>query len=182
MKLPHSFNKGNRNVTLLGEAYFRVKKTENKSLFVVNAGDIAIKVLGTEFNVKSYPDEGTIETTLEKGKVTLEKKLDNGNKELLTLKPNQRAVFVKKEGNIFLSEISEHYSKTKVDSSSKKVSGSRKEELLLSEDVETEIYTSWKDGKLEFKSERFDNLLVRLERWYGVDIRLLDDSLKQIQS
>ncbi len=184
LRLPQNFNNGNRHVTLFGEAYFKVQKTENKSLFVVNTGDIAIKVLGTEFNVKSYPNEGTIETTLEKGKIKLEKKFDNGNgnKELLTLKPNQRAVFVKKEGDIQLSEIAGEYPENTTSEKGEKVEiGVREEKLLLTEQIETGIYTSWKEGKLVFKSERFDNLLVRMERWYGIEIRLDNDSLKAVQ-
>lgn len=36
--------------------------------------------------------------------------------------------------------------------------------------VETELYTSWKDGKMIFKREPFPSLMKRLERWFNVRI------------
>ncbi|HUP13050.1 MAG TPA: FecR family protein, partial [Niastella sp.] len=59
-----SFSGPVREITLEGEAYFDVVHVENAAThqrkpFVVHAGSIDIKVLGTAFNVKSYPDEKT---------------------------------------------------------------------------------------------------------------------------
>lgn len=58
----------NRRVTLVGEAYFDVFKNE-KSPFVVNAGNISLKVLGTKFNIASYDDEDNVEVVLEEGRL-----------------------------------------------------------------------------------------------------------------
>ena len=41
--------------------------------------------------------------------------------------------------------------------------------------VETELFTSWKDGKLIFKGEHFPSVAKWLERWYNVKIELADD-------
>lgn len=182
LKIPHDFGQNNRNVELTGEAYFEVQKTENKSLFVVNVGDLNIKVLGTEFNVKGYPNEGTIETTLEKGKVEIEKRTTGKAKKIVALEPNQQAVFVKKKGKILVSDIKEETlaeSKTKISKPSQ--DKERKEKLILKERIETKLYTSWKEGKFVFESERFDNLIVRMQRWYGIKIELKNDSLKNIE-
>jgi ferric-dicitrate binding protein FerR (iron transport regulator) len=47
--------------------------------------------------------------------------------------------------------------------------------------VETEIFTSWKDGKLIFRNEPLQNIISRLERWYNVDIELKDNKLKDLK-
>jgi len=38
------------------------------------------------------------------------------------------------------------------------------------ESTDNEVETAWKDNKLQFKSERFGNVVKRLEEWYGVKI------------
>ncbi len=63
-----NFNETNRDVALSGEAYFDVTKNE-KIPFRVNAGDLKITVLGTEFNVKAYDDAGTVSATLVRGSI-----------------------------------------------------------------------------------------------------------------
>ena len=51
-----------------GEAYFSVKK-DTASPFIVEASQLSVKVLGTRFNVKAYPNDEKITTTLTSGKV-----------------------------------------------------------------------------------------------------------------
>ena len=41
--------------------------------------------------------------------------------------------------------------------------------------VDPELYTSWKDGKIIFRSEQLPDVVKRLERWYNVTIELDDD-------
>ncbi|MDH6304733.1 transmembrane sensor [Parabacteroides sp. PF5-5] len=61
------FNGKQRQVELIGEAYFEVAK-DSQSPFVVNAGDIQIQALGTSFNIQAYPAED-IQTYLSEGSV-----------------------------------------------------------------------------------------------------------------
>jgi len=42
----------------------------------------------------------------------------------------------------------------------------------------TVIETSWMDNKLIFRSETFEDLAVKMERWYGVNIHFADDDIK----
>ena len=56
------FNILDRTVSLEGEAYFDVKSNGKK--FVVNAGDAQIEVLGTKFNVQSWPEQVNARTTV----------------------------------------------------------------------------------------------------------------------
>ena len=63
---PETFAKDKRLVMLDGEAYFSVKK-DTASPFIVEASQLSVKVLGTRFNVKAYPNDEKITTTLTSG-------------------------------------------------------------------------------------------------------------------
>jgi len=66
----NSFTSDNRNINLIGEAYFQV--TKNKKLpLIVNCKDLQVKVLGTHFNVMAYTNCKDIQVTLEEGSVEL---------------------------------------------------------------------------------------------------------------
>lgn len=64
---PEVFSDNLRKVKLTGEAYFEVTKDPNRP-FVVEAGDITTKVLGTKFNVNGY-NPGKVEVALVEGLV-----------------------------------------------------------------------------------------------------------------
>lgn len=55
---------------LWGEGYFEVAKEKNRP-FVVDLGDINVKVTGTKFNVKAYTAESNLWVTLDEGGVLL---------------------------------------------------------------------------------------------------------------
>ena len=63
-----SFSGRERNIELSGEAYFDVESDIDKP-FVVTAGQVAIEVLGTRFNVKNYHDEEISRYLWKKGKL-----------------------------------------------------------------------------------------------------------------
>ncbi len=65
---PTLFKKGERSVTLTGEAYFEVAK-DASSPFRIKVKDVEIQVLGTHFNIMAYDDESSINTTLLEGSV-----------------------------------------------------------------------------------------------------------------
>lgn len=71
LRFPLRFLGGSsRTVHLEGEAFFDVVKNEN-SPFIVNAQEVAIEVLGTQFNVSSYDTDRSIATTLVEGSVSV---------------------------------------------------------------------------------------------------------------
>jgi transmembrane sensor len=47
-------------------------------------------------------------------------------------------------------------------------------------DINTEFFTSWKDGKIIFRKEPLEEIAKKLERWYNVEIRFEDDELKKL--
>ena len=70
LRFPQRFSDGAlmRTVFLEGEAFFDVSENKEKP-FVVNTNGMAVKVLGTKFNVSSYNTDSTITTTLVEGAV-----------------------------------------------------------------------------------------------------------------
>ncbi len=80
---PDAFGVEERRVKVIGEAYFKVAKDEKKP-FYVETGEQVVRVYGTEFNVRSYPEEYTIETTLVEGSIALARKDNPQNNILLT--------------------------------------------------------------------------------------------------
>jgi ferric-dicitrate binding protein FerR (iron transport regulator) len=67
-RYPVAFSRDTRDVFIEGEAYFDVAK-DAKHPFVVSAGRLKIKVLGTRFNVSAYPADKEFSTTLDEGSV-----------------------------------------------------------------------------------------------------------------
>lgn len=70
LRYPIKFGRGDRKVELDGEAFFKVEKNTEKP-FIVDTKNIDVKVLGTEFNVKSYRNKKIAEVALLEGKVEL---------------------------------------------------------------------------------------------------------------
>lgn len=141
LKYPDNFGKRNRTVQLQGEAYFEVT-SDAKNPFVVSAGEAKIKVLGTKFNLKAYPDEKQIETTLLEGRVELT--IQPGNKSIsaktIKMKPGELLIFKKEKNELQYGNF------------------------------ESEEILAWTNNQLIFRNDSFENLVRKIERWYDVDI------------
>jgi ferric-dicitrate binding protein FerR (iron transport regulator) len=94
LSYPEAFPSDNRLVKLEGEAFFSVAPDKNRP-FLVNAGDVEVQVLGTAFNVKAYPNQPTIEVTVEHGTVKV-----SGASGEVTLTAGYLAVFDKTSGTL----------------------------------------------------------------------------------
>lgn len=90
MKFSSSFNSGKRKVILSGEAYFNVAHDKSHP-FIVETPSLQIEVLGTKFNISSYPNDQLTTTFLESGKVRISSAVA-GN---IILSPNEAFVFNK---------------------------------------------------------------------------------------
>jgi ferric-dicitrate binding protein FerR (iron transport regulator) len=168
LKYENGLGKGSRTVYLTGEAYFDIKKDE-KMPFYVNTSGIKIKVLGTSFNVKAYPEEKTVETTLISGKVEIFKSGKNpGQTPMAVLVPGQKAVFDKNLGKQ-IPEVQEAF---------KEESTKLPAPIQVEKVINPELATGWKDNQFVFDNERFEDLVVRIERWYNVEIELSNTELK----
>jgi len=85
-----------RKVELKGEAYFVVKHEEEKP-FVIEADEILVRDIGTEFNLKAYPDKDTIEIIVTHGEVQFYTRLDSG----LNLQAGQKAIYSKRNKQFY---------------------------------------------------------------------------------
>ncbi len=164
-----NFTTGIREVSLTGEAFFDVAPNAKRP-FVIHTQSVDIRVLGTSFNIKSYPSDKTTEATLIKG--SIEVSIHNRPSDKIILKPNEKLVVANE------------------DSFSLKRQPHRKEPgpeslVVISKPTYEEhsgamIETSWVDNKLIFQDEEFSELARRMERWYGVSIRFDNPKTEQL--
>lgn len=137
---PQKFTGATREVELQGEAYFKVKHDERYP-FIVKANGISTKVLGTEFNVRSYSKNDT-HVTLLQGSVLVSLLSSNASSAQPSmskrLKPGEDASL---QGG-FLSVHA----------------------------VDTEIYTAWKNGEFYFDNESLLDIAKEIGKWYNVSV------------
>lgn len=93
IRYPKKFGLYERKVYLEGEAWFEVAKNKNRP-FVVDLSYMDIKVLGTTFDVKAYPEEDAIFIALETGSIELKSKSFKSYQ----LRPGEKAVYDKLSG------------------------------------------------------------------------------------
>lgn len=140
---PHQFSTGKREVYLAGEAFFDVSGNAKRPFFV-NTSYLAVKVLGTRFNVSAYPDDTEITAALEEGKIQI---LDNQlaiPRVTAELKPNQLACLTKSNSELVVTNRS------------------------------YELHTGWKEGILQFEDEQMNQLVKKIERYFDIKIILKD--------
>ena len=155
------YGKTLREVFLSGEAFFDVVKNKEKP-FIIHAGKIDIRVLGTAFNVKSYPGEKTIETSLIRG--SIEVIFKDRPLEKVILKPNEKLVVA----NVEATSVSSR-SMAAMPENGQLVAISH---LNYAKKDSTVIETAWVQNKLFFQDQSFRDLAGLMERWYGVRIHL----------
>jgi ferric-dicitrate binding protein FerR (iron transport regulator) len=164
----NDFAGATRDVKLEGEAYFDVTKNPHRP-FIVHTGGIDIKVLGTVFNVRSYPEDKTVETTLIRGLVQVTRD-GYAHQKPVFLHPNEKLVMEKG----LVESTSENGAQKAALPATFKLAH------LDSTINETErIETAWVYNRLEFRGDNFETLAGKLERWYNVSIVFEDDRVKQ---
>jgi transmembrane sensor len=154
LKYPDHFTADTRDVYLSGEAFFDVKK-DPQHPFIVHTEQLAVKVLGTAFDVKAYPNDTFTETTLIRGKVSVS--IKNNSAETFILKPNDKFTLSNGKGSI--SQLT----------------------LFNGAGADKVIETAWLNHELIFKNNRFDEVAKLFERWYGIKIAFKQPELKEIQ-
>jgi len=173
LKYPVNFSGDLREVELKGEGYFKVEKDEG-SQFIVNTSDIRVKVLGTTFNIKTYPEEGTVETTLVEGEIELQRTKAGKKGKVISMKSEQRVTYIRDEGKVVLSEIKEMNASI---GRAVVVPGN----IFIADSVNTEVYTAWKDGRLIIENEPLEELAIKLERRFDVKIEFGNDKTRELK-
>ena len=154
LKYPVMFGETSRDVILEGEAFFDVVKKHGQT-FVVNTRDVKVNVLGTAFNVKCYPGDEKTQTIVVRGEVKVED--IHGDQKAIIIKPNEMATL---QNKIIPEQTTAHLNSITV----------RK--------VDPESLVSWKDQMLVFSGESFEDLVIKMERWFNVRIKIDDTELK----
>jgi ferric-dicitrate binding protein FerR (iron transport regulator) len=160
------FGTHSRHVTLEGEAFFDVVKMPEVP-FIIQTKVIQIKVLGTAFNVKSYGDEPTTETSLVSGKVEI----------TVNKRPEEKHILLPNNKLIVANETEER-KMIALNKETKKIPLVSVQELTYYKGGNTIIETSWKENKLVFQDESFADIARKLERWYNVKIVFGNKSLE----
>lgn len=172
-KLTYGDQFGNeiREVNLIGEAYFDVVKNAEKP-FIIHTSQIDIKVLGTEFNVKSYPGDKTTEASLVRGRI--EVRFRNKHADPIFLNPNEKIVVLNESDSLTRKVIAKN---EKVKKDQPYEIGS----LTYVPKYDALVETSWIENKLIFRDESFKELATKMERWYGVRINFRDRSVEDLR-
>jgi transmembrane sensor len=173
IRIASDYNINNRNIYLEGEAYFNVKKSDIPLILTTN--DIKVNVLGTVFNVKSYPTENTVETTLLSGSLIVES-IGNTQKRTIKLSPNQKIVLNKTSQNLTLYSVSENGSVKNVSEGLVKYEDISK--ITLDSDRQIKQSVSWKDGIFVMNGENLGELAEIIERRFDIEIEFTNDSIK----
>jgi transmembrane sensor len=161
-----------REVELSGEAFFEVvpatsPATAQKIPFIIHTQHIDVRVLGTAFNVKSYPGDKHTETSLVHGKV--EVMIHNRPEEKIVLHPNEKLI-VKNE------EAAEPVTgKPATPDTEPFVSLSK---LTYTDADSLIVETAWVKNKLAFNNESLLEVAEKIERWYNVEIEIRDLKLQ----
>ena len=104
IRYPQKFISMTREVDIVGEVLFDVKRDVHKP-FIVKSNGLKIQVLGTKFNVFSDYCSGVIETTLLSGSVSIYKENNDSSKSDLILKPDQQAIYRKSDNHIEVKNV-----------------------------------------------------------------------------
>ncbi len=169
---PGNFQGDIREVSLVGEAFFDVVKNVNKP-FIIHTGTMDVKVLGTAFNVRSYPGEMTTEASLLRG--LIEVTLNGTEKKKILLKPNEKLTVLNSD---------ESYLKTGPVTAKRNIP----EEVDIPILAITKIHynqkdssnaeTSWVYNKLSFDNEKIDRVFSKIEQWYDIEIVVEDENIQ----
>ena len=143
LRFPAFFEGKERVVELTGEGYFEIAHNA-KMPFAVYVNDLKVEVLGTHFNIMSYDNEKTVNTTLLEGSVKLSFPTSKIQEQEIKIKPGQQATL------------------------DKKIS------LLNVHEADVESAVAWKNGMFQFKSDDIQTIMRQIERWYDVDVSYAD--------
>lgn len=163
-----NFMGNTREVTLTGEAYFDVLHDTSRP-FIIHAGKINIKVLGTAFNVRNYADDKTLETTLMRGKI--EVTMTGHPDEKIILKPLEKLILPK--GNFSTLNAPKTTPPGKISDNN----------VVLTSATYTNVdstvaETAWVNDKMVFISQPLGKIAQELERHFAITVIFKNPEVK----
>lgn len=151
IKYNQDFNKKNRDISLTGEGFFEVEHNDQMP-FVVSAGDLFIKVVGTSFNINNIDNKQLTEITVFSGRVHAYSLDKNGNKTSeLFISKGEQAVFDKTTKT--LTTVAEPDANT----------------------------ISWKTGKLSFNANNLECVFNAISKHYKTHFNVSDGDINKMQ-
>lgn len=176
LNVSNGYGINNRIVRLDGEGYFNIAKDTNNP-FVVQTPFLNVRALGTEFNVKAYSVDKTIETTLVSGSLQIEPVKEVNQGRITVLKPNQKVTFFK-EDFVFTDEQGDKENEIPARTVSVKKIRTVAPARLIKEDIDVNPVTSWKENRWIFEEQSLAQIAVDLERKFDVRIIFESEKLK----
>lgn len=145
IRYPQRFINDRRLIELEGEAYFRVARNESMP-FIVKTGYFDVQVLGTSFDIKSYPTDEIVSVSVESGKVQVDMP-----DAMMRLTANEQ---------VFVNTLSEGYTKRREESPvAAWVKGTLYFQSTPIRDVAKELERVY-NCRITFEpGQRFDNLI-----------------------
>lgn len=176
------FGYRNRDIFLTGEAYFDVSP-DNSSVFTVYTRDLNIRALGTQFNVKNYPEETVTEAIIVEGEIEVLVTGEGIRSRPVFLSSNQRITYSRDARQVLVDEQKYLDDEEMIVAAEPELEPELKAKprLIVSNVIDSDKYTSWKDGRLTFRGESLATLVPKLERFYNVKISFEDESLKDFK-
>lgn len=148
LEFPKKFDGPLREVRLVGEAFFDVTHKAQQP-FIIRLKTASIRVLGTSFNVRAYPGDAVVKTTVVTGRVAFV--------------PHRRTVSGRQSttpgDTLFV--LPNHHVVQKVQTLA-----------VAEEPVIAQKEAAWKDNRLLFDQTPIAEVAQTLERWYGVKVTL----------
>ncbi|MBD1424018.1 FecR family protein [Sphingobacterium arenae] len=162
----NNFGYGHRELRLTGEAFFDVKH-DPKTPFIIHTDKINIKVLGTAFNVKSYPSDNYVETSLIRGKIDVN--FTDRPSEHITLRPREKLTVNKDQtkGTITSLLSGDTGSKIRLEN----VTTLSKGDSIVAE-------TAWLQNKIVFDNTSFSEIAGVLERRFDIKVKFKNEKYK----
>lgn len=158
-----------REVSLSGEAYFKVKHDKDHP-FIIHTRYLDIKDLGTAFNVRAYPDEDKCEATLIEGSITVSLKSDPGKS--LHLKPGEKVSFFSGKNKLVKNPGNNHDKIKTIQPIQpvQKLEVTHIQPMVIhpGDTIVSEI--AWLDNKLVFNDETFSDLAKKMNRYFDTEI------------
>ncbi|WP_099289844.1 FecR domain-containing protein [Butyricimonas sp.] len=164
---PEYFDGEKREVILAGEAYFEVEH-DAEVPFIVKTADMDITVLGTSFDVKAYPEDEYVITTLATGKIK-QKYVASG--EEIVLSPSEQAVYMKSNGLLKTERVDVG-----------EAIGWKNGRVVMKNKPLKEIFKElarWYDFEVEYKNDRLQDTRFYLNMDRYDDIKMVLEKLQK---
>ena len=146
LRFTKPFHPDRRLVTLEGEAFFEVAHDSLRP-FQVSSGALTTTALGTSFNITAYPKENRVQVALTSGKVKVHRQAaEEPMSDVYYLKPGEQVGYDKAQHTV---------AKTPFDA--------------------TKVL-AWKAGVLYLEHADQATVIKTLERWYGLQIKVVGKS------